>query len=72
VWVSSSAGKSWTRLTAAAPFAERDNFNAEVTTEGYIVVTGGYNSRETLNDGRTNAKRLPEHSSLMVAGRFSD
>ena len=55
-------GKSWTRLTAAAPWAERDNFNAEVTPEGYLVVTGGYNSRETLNDGRTQQLRHSRRS----------
>ena len=31
---------------------KRDNFNAEVTKDGYLVVVGGYNSREALNDGQ--------------------
>ena len=50
VYVSSDLGKSWKMVTAAAPWTERDNFNAEITEDGLIVFAGGLNSREALND----------------------
>ena len=55
IWVSSTGGKTWTRLTDKAPWAERDNFNSEVTKDGLIVLAAGYNSREALNDGQSTA-----------------
>ena len=50
VWVSSDLGRSWKQVTNAAPWTERDNFNAEITKDGFIVFAGGLNSREALND----------------------
>jgi len=50
IWVSSNEGRQWTPLTTSAPWAERDNFNAEVTEDGILVIAGGYNNREALND----------------------
>jgi len=50
IHVSSNGGIRWVRLTERAPWAERDNFNAEVTGDGVIVLSGGFNSRATYND----------------------
>jgi len=50
VWVSSDDGRRWSRLTANAPWTERDNFNAEITSDGLILISGGINTREALND----------------------
>lgn len=41
-------------ITDKAPWAERDNFQGEITKDGLIVFTAGYNSREALNDGHFN------------------
>ena len=41
VWASSDDGRSWRQLTAAAPWAKRDDANAAVTTRGLIVLTSG-------------------------------
>ena len=50
IWVSSNQAQTWTLLTDEAPFNVRDNFNAEVTPEGYLLVESGYNYQETYND----------------------
>ena len=39
-------------MTEKAPWAERDNFQGEVTKDGLMVFTAGYNTREALNDGQ--------------------
>ena len=50
VWASSDQGRSWARVTSAAPWSARDTFNAEVTKAGLIVLTGGW----ALEGGNTN------------------
>ena len=41
IWASSDDGRNWRLLTAAAPWAPRDDSNAEVTSKGLIVMTSG-------------------------------
>jgi len=72
IWVSSNQGARWTRLTATAPFIDRDNFNGEVTPEGYIVVVGGYNNRETLNDVWISADGGYTWGQCNAEAQFSD
>ena len=55
VWISTTLGSSWLRLTDRAAFPSRNNLNAEVTKAGLIVLTGGKHDhpdgrREYLND----------------------
>lgn len=50
IWVSSTMGTKWSLITDKAPWAERDNLNAEVTADGIIVFTSGYNTRGPMND----------------------
>jgi len=50
IYGQANGGRSWALITSAAPWAERDNLNAEVTSEGILIVAAGFNSREALND----------------------
>ena len=55
VWISTTLGSTWLRLTDRAAFPSRNNLNAEVTKAGLIVLTGGKHDhpdgrREYLND----------------------
>ena len=55
VWITTTQGSSWSRLTDRAAFPSRNNLNAEVTKAGMIVLTAGKHDhpdgrREYLND----------------------
>ena len=41
VWASSDDGRNWRQLTDRAPWASRDDANAEVTAAGLIIMTSG-------------------------------
>jgi len=43
VYLSTDAGNKWLLVTANAPWSPRDNFNAEVTRDGAIVIVAGFN-----------------------------
>ncbi len=64
VWLSSTAAKQWTRLTTTAAFVERDNFNAEVTKDGYLVVVGGGSNRNCSvgNEPLNKMRRFVVHT----------
>ena len=55
VWLSTTLGSTWLRLTDRAAFPSRNNLNAEVTKAGLIVLTAGKHDhpdgrRRYLND----------------------
>ena len=50
VWVSSNGAASWTLVSAAAPWGQRDALFAEITAGGLIVLGGGQTGPYTQND----------------------
>ena len=51
IYMSTDAGLKWLLVTANAPWSKRDNFNAEVTRDGAIVLVAGYSdATRELND----------------------
>lgn len=72
IWVSSNQGQRWMRLTERAPFQPRDNFNAEVTDDGIIVVSAGYNNIATYNDLWMSADGGYTWAACLEEAQFSD
>jgi len=72
IWVSRDRGVRWALITDHAPWAERDNLNAEVTPDGIMVLTAGYNSREALNDVWISADGGWSWGNCLAEASFSD
>jgi len=72
VWVSSTMGTRWSLITDKAPWAERDNLNGEVTADGIIVFTAGYNNREAMNDVWISADGGYSWGNCLAEASFSD
>ena len=57
IYISTDYSRTWQQITDAAPWVGRGNFNAEITANGVIVLTSGYNDftpggrDNDLNDG---------------------